>query len=164
LAHNLLALSLVLSEWLSQCRFESRKHLFESLRRREWPRSPRQQILVQIHVVCLSAWQLHSRGGERKGLPWTAWPLIDDLAILRKPNNMEMQVSPTVSLIRKRLERHPHFRGRCGLLQIECAGDSVVISGRLPTYYLKQLLQETVRLTPGVERIDNQIEVLWSES
>ena len=77
---------------------------------------------------------------------------------------MEMQVSPTVSSIRERLEGHPHFRGRCGLVQIEPIGDSVVISGRLPTYYLKQLLQEAVRLNPGVERIDNQVEVLWPRS
>ena len=73
---------------------------------------------------------------------------------------MEMQVTSVVSLIRERLERHPHFRGRSGLLQIESIGKSVVVSGRVPTYYLKQLLQEAVRLTPGVERIDNQVEVL----
>jgi hypothetical protein len=66
-----------------------------------------------------------------------------------------------VSLIRERLESHPHFRGRCDLLQIESGGDSVVISGRLPTYYLKQLLQESIRLIPAVERIDNRVEVLW---
>ena len=75
--------------------------------------------------------------------------------------SVQMQVSPTVSLVRERLEGHPHFRGRCGLLQFESLGDSIVISGRLPTYYLKQLLQETVKRTPGVEQIDNQVEVLW---
>ncbi len=87
-----------------------------------------------------------------------------DEMLPRKPNNMESQVSPTVSLIRERLEDHPHFRGRCGLLQIESSGDSVVVSGRLPTYYLKQLVQECIRLIPGVERIDNRVEVLWSGS
>ena len=93
-------------------------------------------------------------------MPRAAQSSVDDLANLRKPNNMEMQARPTVSLIRERLERHPHFRGRFGLLQIESIGDSIVVSGRVPTYYLKQLLQEVVRLTPGVERIDNQVEVL----
>ena len=82
--------------------------------------------------------------------------------LTRRPNNMEMQMSPMVSQIRERLEGHPHFRGRCGLLQIQSNGDSVVISGRVPTYYLKQLLQEAVRLIPGVQRIDNQVEVLWA--
>ena len=74
---------------------------------------------------------------------------------------MKMQVSQTVSLIRERLDGHPHFRGRCDLLQVESIDGSIVISGRLPTYYLKQLLQEAVRLTPGVERIKNQVEVPW---
>ena len=73
---------------------------------------------------------------------------------------MEMQVSPTVSSIRERLKDHPHFRGRCGLLQIKSIGDSIVLSGRLPTYHLKQLLQEAVRLTPSAKQIDNQVEVL----
>ena len=73
---------------------------------------------------------------------------------------MDVQLNPIVSLVRKRLEDHPHFRGRTGLLRIESVGGSVVVSGRLPTYHLKQLLQEAVMAIPDVERIDNQVEVL----
>jgi uncharacterized RmlC-like cupin family protein len=61
--------------------------------------------------------------------------------------------------IRDRLEEHPHFRGRASQLQIEVIGDAVVLSGRLPTYYLKQLLQEAVKKIPDVIRIDNRVEV-----
>jgi hypothetical protein len=66
-----------------------------------------------------------------------------------------------VSRIRERLETHPHFRGRTQLLKIEAVGGSVVLSGRLPTYYLKQLLQEAVRAIPDVERIDNCVDVIF---
>jgi hypothetical protein len=66
-----------------------------------------------------------------------------------------------VSLIRGRLEEHPHFRGRVALLQIEKVGESIVLSGRLPSYYLKQLLQEAVKGIPDVASIDNRVDVVW---
>jgi len=72
---------------------------------------------------------------------------------------MNSQVNPVVSSIRERLDKHPHFRGRCHLIQIRSNGDSLVLSGRVPTYYLKQLLQEAVKLVPDIGDIDNRIEV-----
>ncbi len=36
----------------------------------------------------------------------------------------------------------------------------LVLSGCLPTYYLKQVAQETVAHLDGVERIENRIEVV----
>ncbi len=65
------------------------------------------------------------------------------------------------ALIRQRLEEHPHFRGRTWLLRIESNGESVVLAGRVPSFYLKQLLQEAISLIPDVENIDNQVDVLW---
>ncbi len=62
-------------------------------------------------------------------------------------------------LIREYLEQHPHFRGRTSLLQIETIGGEIVLSGRLPSYYLKQLLQEAVKKIPDVAHIDNRVEV-----
>jgi hypothetical protein len=69
-----------------------------------------------------------------------------------------------VSLIRGRLDEHPHFRGRACLLQIEKVGESIVLSGRLPSYYLKQLLQEAVKAIPDVASIDNRVDVVWPTS
>ena len=66
-----------------------------------------------------------------------------------------------VMLIRERLERHPHFRGRASQFQIEMIGGAIVLSGRLPTYYLKQLLQEAVKDIPDVTHIDNRVEVTF---
>jgi osmotically-inducible protein OsmY len=72
---------------------------------------------------------------------------------------MDAETDSKVSQIRERLEDHPHFRGRTHLLKIEAIGRSIVLSGRLPTYHLKQLLQEAVKATPGVAHIDNRVDV-----
>jgi hypothetical protein len=64
------------------------------------------------------------------------------------------------SLARQRLEHHPHFRGRTSGLSIEQRGKTLCLSGRLPTFYLKQLVQETIRHIPGVQRIHNEISVV----
>jgi hypothetical protein len=62
-------------------------------------------------------------------------------------------------LIREQLECHPHFRGQALLVQIELVEDAVVLSGCLPTHYLKQLLQEATGQMPGVADIDNRVVV-----
>ena len=72
---------------------------------------------------------------------------------------MDSQGNSVVSSIRERLEKHPHFRGRTHLIQIRSNADSVVVSGRVPTYYLKQLLQEVVKLVPDIGNIDNRVDV-----
>ncbi len=74
---------------------------------------------------------------------------------------MHAETDSQVSRIREQLEDHPHFRGRTHLLQIEAIGGSVVVSGRLPTYYLKQVLQEAIRAIPGVAHIDNCVDVSY---
>jgi len=63
-------------------------------------------------------------------------------------------------LVRERLEQHPHFRGRASLLAIELTEETIVLSGRVPSHYLKQLLQEAIRRMPGVVGIDNQVDVM----
>jgi len=43
-------------------------------------------------------------------------------------------------------------------------GDTIVLSGCLPSHYLKQLLQEAIKVIAGVVDIDNQVDVLWPTS
>jgi len=69
-----------------------------------------------------------------------------------------------VTLVRAGLELHPHFRGRASLLTIELVDQTIVLSGHLPSYYLKQLLQEAIRGVPGVVAIDNDVLVMRPES
>jgi len=45
-------------------------------------------------------------------------------------------------------------------IRCEAQGRVLVLSGCLPSYYLKQIAQAAVAQIEGVERIDNRIEVL----
>ena len=72
----------------------------------------------------------------------------------------DLPTTGLVSLVRAGLEQHPCFRGRASLLVIELVDQTIVLSGRLPSYYLKQLLQEAIRGVPGVVGIDNHVLVM----
>jgi hypothetical protein len=64
------------------------------------------------------------------------------------------------AVARQQLERHPHFRGRVNALTIDQHGKTLYLAGQLPTFYLKQLVQEVVRRLPGVQNIHNEIDVI----
>lgn len=49
--------------------------------------------------------------------------------------------------------------GELRRLQVECSPDAVTISGRVPTYYLKQLAQSVIQDVPGISRVRNEIHV-----
>jgi len=57
------------------------------------------------------------------------------------------------------LAPHSHFRGQIETIRIKCRCNSLIILGRVPSFYLKQLVQEALRQVDGVNRIDNRIEV-----
>ena len=59
-----------------------------------------------------------------------------------------------------RLEEYPCFRGRPGAIQLEFHQDTIILSGRVPSFYLKQLLQEALRDIDGVREIDNRVDVV----
>lgn len=66
-----------------------------------------------------------------------------------------------LSVVLQSLEADPIFRGRLTLrsIQIEVEGDRLVLNGRLPSYYLKQRLQEIIRRVAGVRDVENLVEV-----
>lgn len=49
--------------------------------------------------------------------------------------------------------------GRVHNLHVEVNGHGVLLRGRCPTYYLKQLAQHAAMGVPGGDRLTNQIEV-----
>lgn len=57
------------------------------------------------------------------------------------------------------LECHPHFRGRSSNIQICCDKTTLVLGGRLPSYFLKQILQTALRELDGISEIQNNVEV-----
>jgi hypothetical protein len=61
------------------------------------------------------------------------------------------------------ISRHAHFKGRAHRFEFECAKNVLVIRGRVPTFYLKQLLQDALKEIEGVCRIDNRVEVVAFE-
>lgn len=59
---------------------------------------------------------------------------------------------------RQRLEFHPHFRGHASAVAIRYERDVLILSGRVPSFYLKQLVQEVLRdLAPGIQ---NDVDVV----
>jgi len=81
-------------------------------------------------------------------------------ALAELPTTSRLERIDLTKLARQLLERHPHFRGRLSDLQIQQRGRTLLLSGRLPTFYLKQLVQEAVRQLPGVQHIRNDIDVV----
>ena len=56
------------------------------------------------------------------------------------------------------LERHPHFRGKKRWVSCRYVDQSLRLVGCVPTFYLKQLAQESLRELKDI-RIDNQLVV-----
>jgi osmotically-inducible protein OsmY len=62
----------------------------------------------------------------------------------------------------RRLEQHPHFRGRGRTIHVTFDDGTLTLSGRLSSFYLKQLLQEALQEVAGVQQIDNRVDVVCS--
>ena len=63
--------------------------------------------------------------------------------------------------VRHRLANHSLFHGRAHLIEVEEINGRLVITGKLPSFYLKQVLQTALRDIDGVQDIDNQVDVIW---
>jgi hypothetical protein len=61
------------------------------------------------------------------------------------------------------LSSHPHFHGRTDSICVECHRETLIVTGRMPSFYLKQLLQEVLRQVDGVNKIDNRVDVICSD-
>jgi osmotically-inducible protein OsmY len=79
-------------------------------------------------------------------------------ALAERPVKLVRNDLSTVA--RQYLESHPHFRGRTSGVSVVQEGRNLCLTGRLPTFYLKQLVQEAVRHVPGVQNVINQIDVV----
>jgi hypothetical protein len=58
------------------------------------------------------------------------------------------------------LASHVHFRGRADGFRFENDGDVLTVRGRVPSFYLKQLLQTILMRVDGVRMVDNQVDVI----
>ena len=81
-------------------------------------------------------------------------------ALARQPLTSTTERINLIDAVREQLENHPHFRGRLETLSIDQRGKTLYLSGQLPTFYLKQLVQEIIRRLPGVQSVRNEIDVI----
>jgi len=71
---------------------------------------------------------------------------------------------PGEAIVRKAIQLlndQPHFRGRTEAIQIHYnpSDASLRLDGRLPSYFLKQVLQSVLRDIDGVSRVQNNITI-----
>ena len=61
---------------------------------------------------------------------------------------------------REALASHCHFRGRADGFKFENDGDVLTVRGRVPSFYLKQVLQTILKRLDGVRMVNNQVDVV----
>ena len=61
---------------------------------------------------------------------------------------------------REILASHSHFIGRTNVFDFEVREDILIVRGRVPSFYLKQMLQNALKNLPGVRWIDNRVTVV----
>lgn len=76
------------------------------------------------------------------------------------PSLCETPTEYLTRLAREALERQPAFAGRSRDIQIQVRGGRVVLSGRVPSFYLKQLAQAAVSHTPAPRGVENHLDVV----
>ncbi|MBA4107319.1 MAG: hypothetical protein C0485_16360 [Pirellula sp.] len=69
------------------------------------------------------------------------------------------RLAPT-GAARELLANHPHFRGRADRFRLELCDGALVVEGVVPSFYLKQLLQQVLRNVRGVRQIQNRVAVV----
>ena len=72
-----------------------------------------------------------------------------------------MNTGPACSTgLERRSTSSPHLSGR--KLDYEADSGVVVLTGKVNSYFQKQMAQEAIRRVDGVELIDNRLEVDWA--
>lgn len=77
------------------------------------------------------------------------------------PTSPKSSESGLVAAAWKALSQDPHLRDNARLLQIEEQNGTLVLAGRLSSFYLMQVLQTVLGKLDGVKSLDNRIDVRW---
>ncbi|MCA9123600.1 MAG: BON domain-containing protein [Planctomycetaceae bacterium] len=73
-----------------------------------------------------------------------------------EPENADVALT-----VKRYLESNPRFRNRAQTIEVEQSSGRIILTGTLPSYFLKQMLQEVLR--PLHLRLENHVNVI-SES
>lgn len=68
-----------------------------------------------------------------------------------------------VAAARDVLAHNSYFRGRADQFALTAEAGILMVDGVVPSFYLRQLLQATLRGVPGVRQVDNRVEVVCPE-
>ena len=82
---------------------------------------------------------------------------IDRVANERRPILGSRQL---VNRVVATLRRHPCFRTHSGDVAVHHEGAAIVLEGRVPSFYLKQVLQTAVRGIDGVGEVVDHVHVV----
>src|SRR5690349_9788770 len=63
-------------------------------------------------------------------------------------------------LARIQLDHHCHFRGRVDGFEFRNCDRVLTVRGRVPSFYLRRLLEKVLLRVDGVQSIDNQVDVV----
>lgn len=63
-------------------------------------------------------------------------------------------------MARERLQRNNHFALHDNCVRISKEGQRLVLTGQVPSFYLKSLLQNLLLDLPGIQRVDNRVDVV----
>ena len=75
----------------------------------------------------------------------------------RKPFTKRAKIE---HLARTELDRHCHFRGRVDGFEFRSGDGVLTVRGRVPSFYLRRLLEKVLLRVDGVQSIDNQVDVV----
>ena len=75
----------------------------------------------------------------------------------RKPSTKRVKIE---HLARIQLDRHCHFRGRVDGFEFRNRDGVLTVRGRVPSFYLRRLLEKVLLRVDGVQSIDNQVDVV----
>lgn len=80
---------------------------------------------------------------------------------LRRESTSEQVHNRILREARERLRKHHQFRGREDLIRLDETAGTLVLKGRVPSFYVKQLLQTVLQGIDGVTELNNQVRVLY---
>lgn len=79
--------------------------------------------------------------------------------VRKSPREMKGRSEEVVRQARAVIETQLHLAGRAGSFDFELRDDVLVVRGTVPSFYLKQVLQNALKNLEGVRWIDNQVTV-----
>jgi len=87
--------------------------------------------------------------------------ITKETAVLPSTGDTQLRPCQCLEEAARRLTAQPHpFASYFRDISVECCDGLLTLRGRLPTFYMKQILQTSLRNIDGVEQIDNQVDVI----